>query len=367
MAYGTVFAGQTAATGAELDGNFNQAGLLGTIPCQVVGTNALTLTPQTFPTAGTPPIALQPLLRFSGIAVATNTTSVVANCGGSGNLIVYKDTVSGPATLSGGEIVIGNYFTLSYDASLSGGSGGFHLGSATTSAAGSVTNVATGAGLTGGPISTTGTIALAAIANLRVMANVSGGSAAPAADTLTSVIDNCIGSTQGDVLYRGASVWSVLPPGTSGQFLQTKGAAANPVWAAASSGTVVQADPSNPVGTGSLGGVMMGLSISVTPSLTGRLMAVLSGDIANTTGSDGGSVTMRFGTGAAPTNGGSLVGTPVGGTQRAIAGTVTIPFSVNAVIPNLAVGTAYWIDAAVAAITGGTVSIADLSASLIEI
>ena len=36
---------------------------------------------------------------------------------------------------------------------------------------------------------------------------------------------------QGDVLYRGASAWSRLGAGTSGQFLKTQGAAANPAWA----------------------------------------------------------------------------------------------------------------------------------------
>ena len=48
--------------------------------------------------------------------------------------------------------------------------------------------------------------------------------------TLTSVIDGAIGSTQGDVLYRNSTVWTVLAPGTSGQVLTTGGAAANPSW-----------------------------------------------------------------------------------------------------------------------------------------
>ena len=65
------------------------------------------------------------------------------------------------------------------------------------------------------------------------------GSAQPAASTLSAAIDAAIGSTQGDILYRGASTWAVLGPGTSGQFLETLGAAANPAWATASgSGTV---------------------------------------------------------------------------------------------------------------------------------
>lgn len=57
--------------------------------------------------------------------------------------------------------------------------------------------------------------------------------------TLTSIMDSVFGNTQGDILYRNATVWTVLSPGTSGNFLQTQGAAANPIWAAVSaSGTV---------------------------------------------------------------------------------------------------------------------------------
>lgn len=50
------------------------------------------------------------------------------------------------------------------------------------------------------------------------------------ATNLSAAIDSALGSTQGDILYRGASGWSVLAPGTSGQFLETLGASANPQW-----------------------------------------------------------------------------------------------------------------------------------------
>jgi hypothetical protein len=95
---------------------------------------------------------------------------------------------------------------------------------------GTVTNVATNNGITGGPITTTGTIGLATISTGNVLANTSGISAAPSATTPTSVLD-VIGSTQGSVLYRGASVWTALTPGTNGQFLQTTGAGSTPQWA----------------------------------------------------------------------------------------------------------------------------------------
>jgi hypothetical protein len=45
-----------------------------------------------------------------------------------------------------------------------------------------------------------------------------------------------LAGTQGQILYRGASLWQALNPGTAGQFLQTGGAAANPTWATAGGG-----------------------------------------------------------------------------------------------------------------------------------
>src|SRR6185437_11729477 len=97
----------------------------------------------------------------------------------------------------------------------------------TVSGFGTVQEVDTGTGLTGGPITLTGTVSLASIATGNVLANTSGVSAAPVPTTPSSVLD-VIGSTQGDLLYRGASGWAVLPPGTNGQILTTGGAAANP-------------------------------------------------------------------------------------------------------------------------------------------
>lgn len=48
--------------------------------------------------------------------------------------------------------------------------------------------------------------------------------------TLSSLIDEALGNTQGSVLYRGASGWAALGPGTSGRVLTTGGAGANPSW-----------------------------------------------------------------------------------------------------------------------------------------
>lgn len=114
---------------------------------------------------------------------------------------------------------------------------------------GSVTNIATGTGLTGGPITSTGTISLANIGANTLLANATGGAAAPTATSISGVIDSALSSTQGSILYRSAASWVALPPGTSGQVLKTQGAAANPSWSADanSGGTVTSVAGTAPI------------------------------------------------------------------------------------------------------------------------
>lgn len=59
----------------------------------------------------------------------------------------------------------------------------------------------------------------------------------PAWSTLTALLDALFSSAQGALLYRGGSGWAALAPGTSGQFLKTQGASADPVWATPSAST----------------------------------------------------------------------------------------------------------------------------------
>ena len=131
---------------------------------------------------------------------------------------------------------------------------------------GTVTSIAAGTGIAASPspITATGTISLASIADLRVLANVSGGSAAPIANTMTAILDATLGSTQGNILYRDASNWTVLAPGTNGQVL-TQGAS-TPAWGNA--GTVSNVTIS--AGTG------IGTSGTCTITTTGTCTVALS-------------------------------------------------------------------------------------------
>jgi microcystin-dependent protein len=81
---------------------------------------------------------------------------------------------------------------------------------------------------------------VASVANNTVLSNISGLSAPPAANSLSTIIDSSMGNTQGSLLYRNATQWVPIAPGTAGQFLQTNGGVSNPTWAnAAGSGTIV--------------------------------------------------------------------------------------------------------------------------------
>lgn len=56
--------------------------------------------------------------------------------------------------------------------------------------------------------------------------------------TVNKVLDSLLGSAvaRGDIVYRGATSWTRLPAGTSGQYLQTLGSGADPQWAAGGGG-----------------------------------------------------------------------------------------------------------------------------------
>lgn len=92
-----------------------------------------------------------------------------------------------------------------------------------------------------GPGSVAATIANSAVTNAKmanmadatIKSNISGGAAAPSDNSMSAILDYVFGSAQGSILYRDAAGWNDLGPGTSGHFLQTQGAGANPQWAAA--------------------------------------------------------------------------------------------------------------------------------------
>src|ERR1700691_2684327 len=118
------FASLTTVPLSDLDENFGQLALQSLNPASVSGTNTLVLTV----TATQPPIAAYAnYVSFSAVASATNTGATTAQVGALAALPGYKDSITGPVALVGGEIVAGNLFILVYDNALNTGAGGFHL------------------------------------------------------------------------------------------------------------------------------------------------------------------------------------------------------------------------------------------------
>jgi hypothetical protein len=131
-----------------------------------------------------------------------------------------------------------------------------------------------------------------------------------------------------------------------------------------------QKNVSAPSGTTSTTGVMMGLAGAITPATTGNILIIISGDIASDTSGDGAKVQLRYGTGSAPTNAAALTGTTCGGLVQdsdASGDGAKVPFSVQCIATDLSTGTAYWLDVELAAVTGGTAAIADISLSAHEL
>lgn len=131
-----------------------------------------------------------------------------------------------------------------------------------------------------------------------------------------------------------------------------------------------QSSPSDPVGTTDTGGKMMGIAGTITPLVTGKVIVTVSGTIFNPTAiADGAKVQLRTGIGTAPANGDALTGTTAGGLVQYIAATVLqkVPFSLTARITGLSINVARWIDVGLAAITGGTATISDLSVTAFEV
>jgi hypothetical protein len=78
-------------------------------------------------------------------------------------------------------------------------------------------------------------VTYAKLQNVSTTARLLGRKTAGAGDaeecSLSEVLDFVGSAAQGDILYRGASGWTRLPAGTSGRYLKTLGAGANPEWA----------------------------------------------------------------------------------------------------------------------------------------
>jgi hypothetical protein len=135
-------------------------------------------------------------------------------------------------------------------------------------------------------------------------------------------------------------------------------------------GNYSDSTPSNPTGTTSTTGVMMGLAIAFTPVRSSVVMVQVEGQLQNNTASDGAKATLYYGTGTAPTNGAALTGTAKG--QPGYIDNVPTaskrwPFGITTILTGLTLNTAIWLDLALAALTGGTASLTGLEIVVTEL
>lgn len=136
--------------------------------------------------------------------------------------------------------------------------------------------------------------------------------------------------------------------------------------------------PADPAGTTNTTGVMMGLggAAKITPTATGKVMFMISGDMTNPTDDSACNVQMRTGTGTAPANGAALTGTTRGGlikyeiNNTSLGGTAEarVPFTCSMLVTGLTLNTAVWIDLALQRTNNsGTCLVRDISISAYEL
>jgi len=132
---------------------------------------------------------------------------------------------------------------------------------------------------------------------------------------------------------------------------------------------VLQTALTNPTGTTSASGVMMGLGgvATITPVYSTRVYVRFTGNGANTVSLGAVGVQARFGTGTAPTNGAAPTGTTVGTAQSPWVPTANglVAISPGGIITGLTPGTAYWFDLSLAA-SSGTSTLNSLSVTIME-
>jgi hypothetical protein len=101
---------------------------------------------------------------------------------------------------------------------------------------------------------------------------------------------------------------------------------------------------------------MVGLGVLLTPQVTGSVDITISGNVSNTTGSDGAQLQIAYGTGTAPAKNAAVAGTLVGSIfTDSTSGTTVLPFVCRAVLTGLTLGQTIWIDLAQQALVGGAV------------
>jgi hypothetical protein len=132
------------------------------------------------------------------------------NVDGLGAKKLYRYASTGVVQIAANELRAGGRYILQYDTSLDAAAGGWVV-------------------LNASVVASVASTAVTFTADDRILGRVSGAGGAGEELTVTQVLD-LVDSTRGTVLYRGASVWEGLDPGTAGRFLRDPGTGANPTY-----------------------------------------------------------------------------------------------------------------------------------------
>ncbi len=117
------------------------------------------------------------------------------------------------------------------------------------------------------------------------------------------------------------------------------------------------AQPGGATGTTSVVGVMMGMASGigdqtalVTPAVTGNFYVKYTGYLINNTATQGGVITLRYGSGTIPSNGDALTGTIIGTAKTWIGSNANrrAPVQLLGYVTGLTIGTQYWFDVSLA-------------------
>lgn len=130
-----------------------------------------------------------------------------------------------------------------------------------------------------------------------------------------------------------------------------------------------------PVGGVSTTEKAMGLGLvagfTITPQVTGRVTVFIAGMAMNSTSAgDGTTITGRYGTGTAPSNGATTgLGTAFGQPQEFVASTTAGQqgFMCMGIISGLTLNVAVWFDVSLLAITGGGSTVKDVQIVVVEV
>jgi hypothetical protein len=161
-------------------------------------------------------------LNYSGGTWSCGTSGSGGSPGGSSGQLQYNNSGA-----------FGGVPTVNGDGTLNTGTGALTVTKLNSVSPGSFFSGTDAANLTG----TLSLSRLPSIGSGDVLGNSGASSATPSDTTLTALLDRALGSTQGIILYRGASAWAALGVGSSGNCLTSSGAGANPAWSSACNGT----------------------------------------------------------------------------------------------------------------------------------